>query len=117
MKLVCEKDLRICSPGGAVHIYPAGVVFDVEDFWLAEAVKLGAKPVGGPADAPPVGYAPDPDRIAKIAEAIEALIEEGDPDNLTQAGQPRVSAVSGFVGFEVTREEVLAAFEQVAPGG
>lgn len=53
---------------------------------------------------------PTPSRIEEIAEAIELLDEEDFVKTGPRAGKPKAAPLAGVLGFEVTAEEVDAAF-------
>jgi len=50
-------------------------------------------------------------RIAKIEEAIELMVEAGDQDNFAQSGLPKVQAIEGLCGLSITAAERDKAWE------
>lgn len=54
-----------------------------------------------------------PDREARAYEAVYTVMRRGNPDDFTQQGRPKKSAVRALVDFEVTLEEIDQAFNQL----
>lgn len=53
------------------------------------------------------------DREAEVRKAVEAVMHRGNPDDFTQQGRPRKTAIRALVDFEVTLEEIDEAFNQL----
>lgn len=69
-----------------------------------EAIAKGCR-IENVVDAKVDSADPQFDRRAKIAEAIDDMVDAGDQEEFTNDGKPDVRAVSKRVGFNVTREE------------
>lgn len=61
-----------------------------------------------PSEPPKAGV-----ELTAVVEAVKQLVEEGDPAKFTTAGEPRVSEVESLLGYGVTKDVVLAAFDEV----
>lgn len=79
---------------------------------LPQYTRAGCFLIGAPPGAPedPVVTASDKTREELVAEAVAKLVAEGDPKSFTDGGKPKASAVKRIAGFDVSGDEVLAAF-------
>ena len=106
----------ICSDGPFSG--KAGEVVEVNDRLGSHLVNLyGGVKVPGPADE---GGEPEAPAIApEVIEAVKAVIEEGNPDDFTKQGQPKVDAVRTHLPekYEVSVDDVRVAFEVLMSDG
>lgn len=54
--------------------------------------------------------ADDQNKRGLIVEAIEAIVESGDADDLDGNGRPKIAVVKGIAGFGITKSELDAAW-------
>lgn len=57
-----------------------------------------------------VAQAPDPGRQGLVVDAIAAIIEQGNADDLTKDGRPKAATVNRVAGFTVIKEDLDAAW-------
>lgn len=116
-KLVLNRDEVLRSLTGHSISFIENIPVAVPQAMYAEALAIGAKPVGDgdevdlrkpDPDAPPA----DIERPALILEAIEAIIQEDNRDEFTASGKPSVGAVSDRVGFKVSAVELNAVWQE-----
>lgn len=106
------QDVEFVCYEGPVSI-KAGEVVEVSDRVGSHIVEL----FGGVKVSPPVGEeAGDDSTTASDVElAVRAVVDNGDPDDFTRKGVPKLEAVRRYMpdGAEVTAEEVRAAFDSL----
>lgn len=133
MKVIADRDIRVATLWGAVILFEAGVQQEVSDEIGVLALQLGAKQVLPDAPAPalapaavpapepiPVPTAPfdgtgyiesDPD-ISAVLEAIEKIVQVGDPHDFKSDSTPKAAAVSRVLGRNVSPELREAAWDK-----
>ena len=98
--LVSQVDLTVSSTLGHSIRFQAGVPRPVPPVLVTAALQAGARPA---TDSSPqtqgTGGGPSPKQIAQV---MRQLIEEGDPDKLTQQGKVRVDAIEEVLGEDIT---------------
>lgn len=109
--------VRLASTAGVTLNLAAREVREVPSFLVAVAFEKGCTPAGGEsAPAPNVDDVPvGPGRESLICEAIERVVERGDPGEFTKADppRPRKGSVEKEAGFAVTVAEIDAAYALV----
>lgn len=112
-----QGEVRIAHTTG--HVAIVGEEFqELEERFHADAYSKGCISEGMAQVAPPMGapfIAPltPEERQEKILEAVKGILEEGDTENMTQAGVPKLDKVSAMVGFEATKAERDDAYNEV----
>lgn len=55
----------------------------------------------------------DPDKLNRIKEAMELILESGEDEKLTSDGEPRANEVNALVGEKTSKEEREAAWDMI----
>ena len=89
-------------------VAPEPVIVPAVEVQLAPEPVVQPEPevVQEPANEPPAASA----RLLEIVEAIEILDDDDFVKTGARAGKPKVAPLAGVLGYEVTAEEVDAAF-------
>jgi len=128
MKIIADSDIRVATLWGAVVVFEAGVPQEVCDDIGILALQLGAKqiasdvldPVPVVVEEPPVA-APEAVRYAEapsdfdmsgVLDALEKIVQHGDPNDFKSDGTPKASAVTREVGRVVSPEVREAAWDK-----
>ena len=110
-------DVRLASTTGHVVIIEANRPRAIPVDLHAEALARGCAPVAAAEDEDKAPAAPEGDaRDETIREGIKQLIALNDESNFTGSGVPKVPAVKKAVGFDVTADEVKAAYASIQEG-
>ena len=106
------RDVTVRTRAGHGAAFKANVARALPEFLWDEALACGCVPVQAaePQAAEPQAQG---DRAAQIEAAVGQLIAKGDEADFTQSGRPRVTAVEREAGFDVTSDEVSAAFDKL----
>ena len=111
------RDVTVRTRAGHGAAFKANVARALPEFLWDEALACGCVPVQAaePQAAEPQAAEPQAqgDRAAQIEAAVGQLIAKGDEADFTQSGRPRVTAVEREAGFDVTSDEVSAAFDKL----
>lgn len=113
MKYISPKTIKANSANGSqCKTLLAGVPTEIPEALLADALIKGARPhVEAPVAATPAEDTPavkthDGDAaVEAIADMMEAIMAEGDPELLTAAGMPRVNILEERLGFDTTKTQ------------
>lgn len=97
--LVSQVDLTVSTTLGHSIRFQAGVPRPVPPVLVPSALQAGARPSQEAARAQTQGGGPS---ARDIAHAMREIIEEGDPDKLTQQGKVRVGAIEEALGTDIT---------------
>lgn len=101
MKFTSNIDIMIHTQTGAVFKIAAGTERDIPDHFSADAIAAGATQVTPTKDQKPSeqeGAAVE----LQIKEAIDQLVDDGNPENFDARGNPKTSVLTEMVGFKVT---------------
>lgn len=126
MKVIADRDIRVATTWGAVIIFEAGVEQEVSDQIGILALQLGAKqvadapaPVVEPPSAAPAlaafdgtAYIETAVDVTMVLDAIDKIVQEGNPDDFKADGTPKAAAVNRVVGHNVASEVREAAWEK-----
>lgn len=112
-----DRPVTLATPStGTVFLRP-GEGRKVLDCFAAVAAEKGCsvQPVGnGSAPAPAADPAEaESEKAGKIRDAVQLVIDRGDPNDFNTNGQPKKQAVQTLVGGRVTAAEVQDAYEQI----
>src|SRR5690554_5992977 len=94
--LVSQADMTVTTTRGHSVRFQAGVPRPVPPAVVASALQAGARPAS---EAKAEDKGPTPREVAAV---MRSLIEEGDPDNMTQAGKVRIDAIEQRLGADIT---------------
>ena len=97
------------TTGHTTVITPDGS--EVDQKFFREAIARGAVPVDSSASQDTQSQVLD--RQLAIQEAISAMIEGKVSDDFTADGKPNLARLKAKAGFQVTREEADAIFDQL----
>lgn len=97
------------TTGHTCVIPPEGV--ELEPMFQREAIARGA--LAGDDVAPILAAAPQFDRKQVIADAINGLMDGDDPDAFNDDGKPNLKKLNTRLGFQASRAEVDAIFEEI----
>ena len=115
-----DRDVRLSSTAGPVIHLRAGQEKVLPPLFAPIAAVNGCSvlPVDGEKlEVPEVPAGPsDEDRMAKLIEVAEVLLDENNRENFTTQGRLRKQAATGLVDFEFTSEELNAAADHVRTG-
>lgn len=121
MKVISDQDLRVATLTGAVVLFKAGVEREVIDEIGLVAIQSGAKQVGDSAPTAEVVVEetvtvtveePAVEPSADLIDAMNALIEQANPDDFKADGSPKAAAVNRVAGRTVQQDEREQAWEQ-----
>jgi len=121
MKVISDQDLRVATLTGAVVLFKAGVEREVSDEIGLVAIQSGAKQVGDSAPTAEVVVEetvtvtveePAVEPSADLIDAMNALIEQANPDDFKADGSPKATAVNRVAGRTVQQDEREQAWEQ-----
>ena len=121
MKVISDQDLRVATLTGAVVLFKAGVEREVSDEIGLVAIQSGAKQVGDSAPTTEVVVEeavtvtveePAVEPSADLIDAMNALIEQANPDDFKADGSPKAAAVNRVAGRTVQQDEREQAWEQ-----
>ena len=114
MKIISDKDLFISTLDGAAVRLTAGVPREVSETIGLLALQQGARDCSKAAPEKPVepeveeeSTGPDP----QLVEALERLIELGNPEDFKADDTPKAAVVNRAVGRTVRTDEREAAWE------
>ncbi len=114
---VLNRDYTYRSPNGVVSFEKGKPTF-VPAYLSREIAQIGGEQVDGDEVAlldPESKLAAIPegqDRLDQLFTAFELLIERNESSDFTAQGVPTVKAVEKIVGFDVERNEVVAAWAE-----
>lgn len=103
MKIKSNKDISLTSTAGTVVFCPAGKEVNVAPMFAEAAARAGCSILSDP--PPPPAMSPE-ERLAKVKEAVQEILVEGNKKHFVKAGVVKVDVVSTKVGFESNRKEV-----------
>ena len=108
-----DETVRVVSTCGmfTTHVEPDETRTLPEALFLDACLK-GCVPAGDNADEDNPATEVDESRIAELKEAIGAVLDEGDPEQLTKAGCPKASILQDLVG-DHTADERQQAYDEV----
>lgn len=121
MKVISDQDLRVATLTGAVVLFKAGVEREVSDEIGLIAIQSGAKQVGDSAPTAEVVVEetvtvaveePAVEPSTDLIDAMNALIEQANPDDFKADGSPKAAAVNRVAGRTVQQDEREQAWEQ-----
>lgn len=69
------------------------------------------------ASAVPVSATVSADRGSMIEACLREMIADGDKDEFTQSGQPKIGAVRSRLGINIEREEMMAVWADLVDSG
>lgn len=108
---------RYATTKGHIVVLKQGVAMDVAKDLYDELLSEGFAAPGEVtitstvAEAEPQSL--DPDKLNRIKEAMELILEEGEEEKLTSDGEPRANEVNALVGEKTTKEEREAAWDMI----
>lgn len=109
MKLVSKIDIRIGRLYGPTVYFSAGVPVEVSDEKLIEKCKKsGCTEEGAEVDVQTLATPAVP-----IEQAIQMLIDSGDPSAFDAHGRPRTKSLKEIMGCKVLGTERDAAWDQM----
>lgn len=112
MKVFSPKNIRVTSGSGAAVLVHANEPRDVPIWAVPKILAKGGRLVDETRDVSSVVT-----HIASIEQLIETLqtmIEDGNPDNFTKSGRPRIDAVRAIMApLDVVAKDVAEAFDAV----
>lgn len=114
LKSPTEKPVHIALLSGhAITIGPEAR--DVPVMFRRDALAKGCLPEGvSAAELNAVEQAPtEKDKPALLDAAIKTMLEGNNPDDFTGAGLPNRKKISAIVGWNVTAEDLTAAWQKV----
>ena len=99
--------------GHAIRIGPQGR--DVPEMFRREAFAAGAIPADMAPEAfePPRDEPADDSKPALLVEVVKKMLAENNPDDFTGAGLPNRKKVSALAGWNVSAQELSAAWSAV----
>lgn len=118
-----NKAVFLATTGGAAVSLAPGETRRLPPIFGLLAVRQGCAVRPDAPDAPDAPAAPaapavsPPDgaeRMSAIAEAVRALVADGNKEAFTVDGKPRTAAVAERTGFTVSAAEVAAVFEVIS---
>lgn len=106
-----DNPVRAVDPSGvyATYIQP-NETKAIRDPMLADACAKGCVPAEAGVDNPATES--DENKVAELVEAINTILDAGDPSLLTSTGCPKASELTDLIGKH-TAAERDAAYEQV----
>lgn len=110
-----DRAIRLATTYGAVIRIPAGESRAVQDYFAAAAAEAGCaiNPMDAGAASALENTVSAEDRAAAVEQAVRDMLAGGDPADFTENGRPRKPSVQSRVeGFEVTAQEITAAYEK-----
>ena len=108
-----EKRLRVTSNNGMFVTYiDSGETRNLPDALFVNACTLGCIPAGGSAALDNPATEDDESKIAKLVEAMQSVLDEGDADQMTASGCPKASILKKLVG-DHTADEREQAWQRV----
>jgi hypothetical protein len=112
LKSPTEATLSVCLTNGhGIRIGPEGR--DVPEMFRRDALAAGAIPAEMSAadfetnEPPP----PDDSKAALLINGIKQILTENNPDDFTGSGLPNRKKLSAMVGWNVSAEELGAAWK------
>ncbi len=112
LKSPTEAILSVCLTNGhGIRIGPEGR--EVPEMFRREAMAAGAIPAEMSADdfKSPEQPAPDDSRPALLINGIKQILTENNPEDFTGSGLPNRKKLSAIVGWNVSAEELGAAWK------
>jgi hypothetical protein len=111
-----NRDFTFRSPKGVIS-FVKDKPTNVPHHMVMDVVGIGAEAVEDetpslvPVD-PKVASAPEgKERDAQLRAAIELIVERNNSDDFTGGGTPTVKSMEAVLGFDVDRDEVVAAWK------
>lgn len=105
---------QMVARNGVALFMQAGVEQFVRESLVKLAIAQGCQEVGAVAQtAEPED--PKPLQSDAVLEAVQLLVEEGDPKNFSQEGLPKVKAIENLIGYDINaadRDVAWAQFQQ-----
>lgn len=116
MKVVSDKKIRVATLGGAVVTLEPGIERTVADEIGVLLLQEGAKQVSDSAPKKETVVVEETvaveDTGTDVLEAIERLVETGDPKDFKADGSPKAASLNKEAGRTVPTEEREAAWEE-----
>ena len=97
------------TTGHTCTIPPEGV--DLDPMFQREAIARGA--LAGDDVAPVSGQAPQFDRKQVITDAINSMMDGDNEGDFNEDGKPNLKRLNAVIGFQASRSEVDAIFEDL----
>lgn len=97
--LVSQTDMTVTTTLGHSVRFRANVPRPVPPVVVASALQAGARPAK---DTPAPAEEEKGPTPREVAAAMRSIIEEADPDKLTQGGKVRIDALEQALGTSVT---------------
>src|SRR5690606_11532238 len=117
-EFVSLRTFRLESTTGHVVLFEANKPRFIPDALVSEAMAKGCVPV----DAADVPFYEDQSRAkveftgdirkSMIYLAVKHLAEQNNVKDFDGGGTPKTASVSGLIGYEVSRQEVVDLFQQ-----
>jgi hypothetical protein len=120
-QMVLDRNAVLRHPSGASIRFIRGEPIGVAPQLVRACIGMGAKSVTGDVriddeeaedNKPYYGPSDPEERIEDMVPIIEAMIEKNDRSDWTGTGTPNVAKVTAMVGYKVTKEEILEAFNR-----
>ena len=116
MKIISDKPLRVATLSGAVVLFEAGVVQEISDEIGNIAIQMGAKEHNKKYVEESEAVIVDFEEVIEeaddgLVEALQKLIELGNPEDFKADGSPKAAVVNRAVGRTVRSEEREEAWE------
>ena len=116
MKIITDKPLRVATLSGAVVLFEAGVIQEIADEIGILAIQMGAKEHNKKYIEESEAEIADFEEVTEeadegLVEALQKLIELGNPEDFKADGSPKAAVVNRAVGRTVRSEEREEAWE------
>ena len=110
--VVAIEDVRLASTSGHVMWLYKGKLRELGANMLKVALQTGKVSVVTSAPEAAAAPAAEPPREQKIAEAVHAIVEGGNPEDFTAQNKPKVAVVAAKSGIaDVKAAEIEAALD------
>ena len=103
---------RVAGSGGSAIALAPGEIREIPEHLLQAFLYTGGCKVLK--DEPVVVQPPEPeDKTEKIKAVLQRMVDEGNPEDFTTTGEPRVSVVKENLDGDVTKTEVMAVYDEL----
>jgi hypothetical protein len=117
MKFTLNRDYVLVTPEGPSYGFKKGVPLHVPAKYAAKVLEIGGEPVEEDAEAArdaaekaQVAVDATADQKAKLLDIVRNIIERNDPADFTAGGRPKQQKVSIVAGFDVSKQQIDAAW-------